>query len=70
MRISELIAMLEMEKSRVGDVEVTMQATMLSDGFSASGSASMPDVFESTVETAICKQDGKLGKRLRLYWQK
>lgn len=73
MRISELVKVLEREKELIGDVQVTMQATLLKDGFSQSGSDIIPDVFESTVETVIAynKESENLPtKRLRLFWQK
>ena len=69
MKISKLIAVLQAQQAKLGDVEVTMQATLLSDGFSATNTKTMPDVFESTVENVIAKSDGELGQRVRLYWQ-
>ena len=69
MKLSQLIKMLQAEQARVGDVEVTMQATLLPDGFSASGSKSHPDVFESTVENVLVQDDDARGKRVRLFWQ-
>lgn len=69
MKISELIKELESFQERVGDVEVVMQGTLLKDGFSASNSKLMPDVFESTVETIVSKTGGSIGDRVRLFWQ-
>ena len=69
MRISQLITKLKEEQERIGDVEVTMQATVLSDGYSCINSKTLPDVFESTVSTVMKQEGGKLGKRLRLFWQ-
>ena len=70
MKISDLITGLELAKLKYGDIEVTMQGTLLTDGFSATDSEAFPDVFESTVETAIlCDKNDALGKRLRLFWQ-
>ena len=38
MLISELIEMLEFRKKKLGDIEVTMQGTLLKDGFSTCNS--------------------------------
>lgn len=69
MRISQLIDHLKSEQAKHGDLETTMQATLLDDGFSATNTPTMPDVFESTVESSTVLDEGKLGKRLRLHWQ-
>lgn len=70
MKISDLIKELEIAKSTHGDIQVSMQATLLKDGFSSNNSDVMPDVFESTVESSrIYEAEGVLGKRLRLFWQ-
>jgi hypothetical protein len=71
MKISQLIKELSAQQKEHGDIEVVMQATLLSDGFSASGCANpnFADVFESTVETLRVKGNGG-GKSLRIYWQK
>ena len=71
MLISELEALLKREREFMGDVQVTMQATLLPDGYSRTGSdiEKLSDVFESTIETAIQYDHGELGKRLRLFWQ-
>lgn len=69
MKISELIRLLETQKQAFGDIEVTMQATLLSNGYSTTNNHAMPDVFESTVESVIKKEGGKLGDRLKLTWK-
>ena len=70
MKISELITLLETAKLKHGDIEVTMQGTTLQDGFSATNTTAMPDVFESTVESSMLYDKADiLGKRLRLFWQ-
>jgi hypothetical protein len=69
MKISQLIDLLEHAKQDIGDVEVTMQGTVLPDGFSANDSKACPDVFESTVESSYTYDAGPLGKRIRLFWQ-
>ena len=69
MKISQLIKHLEIQQQTLGDLEVTMQATLLSNGYSATNSPAMPDVFESTIETSIKKDGGKLGERLKLTWK-
>ena len=53
MKISDLIAELEFMKLKHGNIEVTMQGTLLKDGYSQNDSGIMPDVFESPVETLI-----------------
>ncbi|TKB53317.1 hypothetical protein [Ferrimonas aestuarii] len=67
MKISQLIALLEQQQEQLGDVEVTMQATLLPDGYCAAGNVA--DVFESTVESVQELDEGRLGMRLRLFWQ-
>lgn len=72
MLISELEALLKREREFVGDVQVTMQATLLPDGYSRTGSdiEKLSDVFESTIEQGmIIEKDDDLGKRLQLFWQ-
>ena len=69
MKISQLIKHLEIQQQTLGDLEVTMQATLLSNDYSATNSPTMPDVFESTVEKSIKKDGGKLGDRLELTWK-
>ena len=70
MNISDLITELEMMKLKHGNIEVTMQGTLLEDGFSQTESKVIPDVFESTVETLMLyEKDDSLGKRVRLFWQ-
>ena len=69
MKISELITLLEIQKTEFGDLEVTMQATLLSNGYSTTNNHAMPDVFESTIEKSIKKEGGKLGDRLELTWK-
>lgn len=69
MKISELIKSLDKVMLDNGDIEVVMQGTLLKDGFSAGNSKLIPDVFESTVETLEVRNSGKMGKRVRLYWQ-
>ncbi len=69
MLISELIKSLERQKERLGDVQVTMQSTLLQDGFSREGGFAFPDIFEGTVETLIAHDEGEMGNRVRLYWQ-
>ncbi|MBL4761510.1 MAG: hypothetical protein JKY93_02285 [Gammaproteobacteria bacterium] len=69
MKISKLILLLEREKKRLGDIEVTMQATVLEDGYASNEGGNIPDVFESTIESSRDYDDGRLGKRLKLFWQ-
>jgi len=72
MKISKLIEILEHHKANMGDVEVTMQGSALADGFSQHGLKAMPDVFETSIESAIAYDEGEKGinfKRLRLFWQ-
>ena len=70
MKISDLIAELDAAKLKHGHIEVTMQGTLLKDGFSQNNSRTFPDVFESTIESSrIYETEGNLGKRLRLFWQ-
>lgn len=64
MRISELIANLEKIKKDNGDIEVTCTASLLRDGHGGV----IPDIFESTVENLILREDGKLGRRVRIYF--
>lgn len=69
MKISELIRLLEIQKTEFGDLEVTMQATLLSNGYSATNSPDMPDVSEITVEKSIKKDGDKFCERLELTWK-
>tara|TARA_R110000851_G_C13102760_1_gene569337 strand:- start:80453 stop:80668 length:216 start_codon:yes stop_codon:yes gene_type:complete len=70
MRIDDLIEALANERRLYGNLEVTVQATLLPDGYSQTKSGIMQDVFESTVETMMVREDGDVfGKRLRLLWQ-
>jgi len=69
MKISQLVYELNRIKEQEGDIEVTVTASYLEDGFCTRGSA-LPDVFESTCETLIVtdKDNGNLDeKRVRLY---
>lgn len=71
MLISELIEQLENVQAKHGDIEVSVTASMLDDGFSESGFEQMPDVFESTCENLIVLEQpvGNLNeKRVRLYF--
>ena len=61
MKISKLIEELERQKSKLGDVEVTMQGTHLNDGFSQDKSECMPDVFETSIESATAYDEGEKG---------
>lgn len=72
MLISELEALLAQERKREGDIQVTMQGTLLPNGYSRTGSTieKLSDVFESTIEQGmIIEKDDDLGKRLQLFWQ-
>ena len=66
MKISLLIKELQKELEAKGDIEVTLTATTWPDGFSTDNT--VPDVFESTVETLHYGKDKKFGKHIRLYF--
>ena len=69
MKISELESMLKKAREKHGDIETTFQATLLPDGYSASNSELIADVFESTIESSYVRHDGELGTRLHIQWQ-
>jgi hypothetical protein len=70
MKITEMILMLSKCLEQHGDIEVVMQATTLPDGFNQSSMGSLPDVFESTVESyTVEKESLHANKRIRLWWQ-
>ena len=69
MKISELQELLARELERNGDIETTMIGTLCPIGYSMGDSDIIKDVFESTIEGAMIKDDGDLGKRLHIYWQ-
>lgn len=71
MLISELIEQLERVKDEDGDLEVTMQGSLLEDGYKARKDSAIVDVFESTVCSmrVYDKDDFVIPHRLRLFWQ-
>jgi hypothetical protein len=68
MKITEMIIMLSEQLKHHGDIDVVMQATLLSDGFTSQNMPKFPCVFESSVESYRVLNDGDK-KRVRLYWQ-
>ena len=75
MLISKLIEDLQRTLDEEGDMEATMTATFLSEGYRSGGDVPanpgvMADVFESTVEGhRVIDDDHKLGKRVKIHWQ-
>ena len=72
MLLSKHIEEMKRILKKEGDMEVTMIATTLNEGYSTTGG--MSDVFESTIESnrVIEKPFGrekKVVKRLQLMWQ-
>ena len=70
MKVSQLIEELYQVKEQHGDIEVTLTAALVKDGFSVKDREALPDVFESTCENLIIRDDpkGSLKKRVRLYF--
>lgn len=64
MKISAAIQELQRLMAVEGDIELTCTATILSD----EDPKSLPDVWESTADTFIVRNDGPLGHRVRVYW--
>lgn len=72
MKLKDHIAeMQRQEKLHGGDIEVTMLATVLPEGYNRDGSTDekFGDVFVSTVETSNVQEHPNLGKTLQLYYQ-
>lgn len=71
MKITRLVEELERVREKHGDIEVTVTASLLSDGYSLGSLRNLPDVFESTCENLILQEEpaGCLNfKRVRLYF--
>lgn len=71
MLASELIEQLQQHIDREGDIEVTMEGTLLPDGYHmGKHKIGCGDVFESTVSTLLIQEKNEtFEKRIRLFWQ-
>lgn len=63
MKISNLVNRLKEIQKQEGDVEVTCTGSNLADGHGGA----IPDVFETTVENLIIRDNEIFGKHVRLY---
>lgn len=64
MKISKLIEELERIKAAQGDIEVTCTGSTFPDNHGGA----IPDVFETTVENLVVRNDSsRLGHRVRLW---